>query len=282
VPLSFYVVGLQALFISCVCDQCCPAVLIICVRLLYVARPPGNGRGPGNGELKDAHGLGKSRGLGDGGLGDIHFCADADNVVEPDDVGGTHADAAEARRGADAGFLGRAVNVYVAAVGVAVARFEAFEPEDSGNDGVAARSIGEEDFAGLALVLEDGAGGSMATNLSSDLEFAERGAATAGSIAETEPGGGYPILGNGAIILEDEHALVRDANDDAVSDILFGATGKEDEKCEGKQEAAGRRHETPGKLAEETEVARAVGMRLAVHRGKIEYVSRAGCGEFSS
>ena len=199
--------------------------------------------------MRDRHGLGKPRGLGDGLLGDVHFRADADDVIKLDDIGAAHADTAEAGGRADAPLLGRAVNVNVPAVGVAVAGLEALEPEDSGNDRVAAGSIGPEDFAGLALVLEDGAGGRVAADFSGDPEFAQRRAAAAGSVTQAELGSGYRVLGDRTAFIEEELTLLRDADDDAMPGVLLGATGEEEEEEDGDwaedgiQQAAGRRHE---------------------------------------
>jgi hypothetical protein len=188
----------------------------------------------------DADGLGEARGLSDGLLGDVHLGADADDVIELDYIGRTHPDATEAGGRADLALLGGAVDVDVAVVCIAVAGLEAAEPEDARDDGVAARGVGLENFAGLVLVFEDGASGGVATDFSGDLEFAERGAAAAGAIAEAEFGGRDLVLRDGVAILEDEHALLGDADDDAVIGVLLSATREEEnEETEEAESEAG-------------------------------------------
>jgi hypothetical protein len=112
--------------------------------------------------------------------------ADGDLIEELDDIPGTHPDAAPAHGLADGPFLGGAVDVDAAAAGVAVLGLEAIEPDDAGDDGVAARGVDGEDLAGGGAVADDGAGGQVFADLIADAQLAKGGAVTIEAIAGAE------------------------------------------------------------------------------------------------
>jgi hypothetical protein len=105
----------------------------------------------------------------------VHQGAAADLIVHFDDIAAGHADAAVAGGRAEFVFLRGAVDVDEAAESVVVAGFEAAEPEDAGDDGVASRGIGSDDFAGRSAAFEFHAGGLACADFVGDREAAERG-----------------------------------------------------------------------------------------------------------
>ncbi len=160
-------------------------------------------------------------------IDNIHHCASANDVVKLDDVGGGHANAAVADGGADAIFLGGAMDVNMAGKGARVGFFQSIEPENAGNDGIASRSVGREDFASAAAAFKDGAEWGVVADFFAYAMFAKRSGVTAGAIAETEFRGGDRILGDNGAALKDPHFLIGDTDDYFVGTIWKDTSAEE-------------------------------------------------------
>lgn len=151
---------------------------------------------------------------------------------ELDHVVGLHADAAVAGRGADAPFLGGAVDVDVAAVGAGVLAFQAVQPDDAADDGVASGGVWPKDFAGALPVLEDGSGGSARANFFAHFEAAQRGGVAAGPVAEAKFRGGDGIFGGEVALGVEAQFLIGNADDDLMVAVAIGAASEEQEETE--------------------------------------------------
>lgn len=114
------------------------------------------------------------------------------------------------------------MDVDVAAVGICVPTFLAFQPENPGDDGVATGGVDGDDFAGGAAAFEFHAHGLTGTDFFGDFESAQGGTVGAGDVSEGEAGGGDGEGGEKLVLLEDSHALFRDRDDDAVAAVGTG------------------------------------------------------------
>lgn len=135
------------------------------------------------------------------------------------------------------------MDVDVAAVGVGVPAFFAFEPEDAGDDGIATGGVDGDDFAGRASAFEFHAHGLTGADFFGDFESAQGGAVGAGDVTEGEAGGGDGEGGEELLLFEDGHALFGDGDDDAVAAV--GAGGEQSE-AGGQEEEGGSGDERHG------------------------------------
>ncbi len=103
------------------------------------------------------------------------------------------------------------MDVDAAGVGVFVLGLEAIEPDDAGDDGIAAGGVDGDDLAGGGAMADDGAGGEIAADFIADAKIAERGLVAAPAVAGAVAGGGDGEAGNELAIADDGEALVRDA-----------------------------------------------------------------------
>jgi len=146
--------------------------------------------------------------------GNDDFSPHWDLVVEVDDISHPHANAAVASRLAEAVLFGGAVNVDVASKGMAVLAFEAPQPEDAGDNRIAARRIGGQDLAVPLAALQNGPGRQAVANFGDDFMPAKGGAATAGFVANTEFGGGDGVLLHQVAVLVVAELLFLHGDDD--------------------------------------------------------------------
>jgi hypothetical protein len=134
------------------------------------------------------------------------------------------------------------VDVNVAAEGVDVALLKAAQLKDAGDDGIAARGVGREDFASGTPVFEDGAERSALADLACDLQITDRGGVGAKTIAYAVPRGGHREAGDGVAVLHDGYTLIRDADDGAPASLggteAQGEQKKEAEKSNRAKHAA--------------------------------------------
>ncbi len=102
--------------------------------------------------------------------------------------------------------------------------------EDAGDDRVAPRSVGLEDFASRAPAFENGAERHAIADFCGDFHHAQRSLVAARAIADAELGSGDRKLGEREAILDHRETLVGNADDDE------GIGGKQRpgkrEKCE--------------------------------------------------
>ena len=74
-----------------------------------------------------------------------------------------------------------------------IGSLEAAQPNDAGDDGVAAGRVGSEDFAGPAAIMKNRADWSMVADFLRDLKRAKRGGQAAPAIPEAVFGSGNRI-----------------------------------------------------------------------------------------
>ena len=120
------------------------------------------------------------------------------------------------------------MDVDVAGEGVGIAGFTAAEPEDAGDDGIAAWRIDGNDLARGATAFEFHARGLASADLLGDLQAAQRGAVGAGNVTESELGGGDGEGGEQLVAPKHSQALIGNGNQDAV--LVVGAGGKQKEE----------------------------------------------------
>jgi len=106
------------------------------------------------------------------------------------------------------------VNVDAAAAGVLVLRLGPIEPDEAGDNGIAAGGVYREDFACGGAVANDGARAEVGADLVADAEIAERGLVAAIIIASAEARGGDGIAREQLSIVDDGEALLGDADED--------------------------------------------------------------------
>src|SRR5213083_553989 len=89
---------------------------------------------------------------------DCYCRSDSYDVVQLDDVAGTHPDAAVTRGRADSPFLWRAVDVNVPCKRVCILRFKSTQPQDPRHDRVPTWRVGQDNLASATPVFEYRAG----------------------------------------------------------------------------------------------------------------------------
>src|SRR2546421_4835085 len=79
---------------------------------------------------------------------DLHNCAERQLRIKGGDIGGFHSNTTVAGRPADRFLLRRAVNVDAPVISMRVCSFQTAEPDNAGDDGIAAWRIRLQNFAG--------------------------------------------------------------------------------------------------------------------------------------
>jgi len=146
---------------------------------------------------------------------DLHRAAEWRHIEELDDIPGAHPDAAVAGWAADEVFHRRAVDVNVAAEGVGVLELRAAQPEDAGDDGVAAGGVRAEDFARPLAMAEDCAERGAVPNFAGDFHAAKRGGEAVKIVPDAVAGSGNGKGGKGPAIFDDGDLLIGDTDDEA-------------------------------------------------------------------
>src|ERR1700745_771721 len=80
--------------------------------------------------------------------------SDSHDIVQLDDVAGTHPDAAVTRRRSDSPFLWRTVDVNIPRKRIRILRFKSPLPQEPRHDRIPTRRIGQNDFASAPPVFE--------------------------------------------------------------------------------------------------------------------------------
>ena len=163
---------------------------------------------------------------------DLHFRADSDGVVEMDHVVRFHPHAAEARGRSDFPLLSGSVNVDGAAVGVAILRFETFEPEDARDDRVAARRVGFHDFARRKAGVKLHPRRLSVADFFCDFQPPERRGAAAGSVAEAELRSGNRVARDLHAFAVHDHLFISHADFDRVDFIASGARSQQERETQ--------------------------------------------------
>src|SRR5690349_16620875 len=122
--------------------------------------------------------------------------SDSHDIVQLDDVAGTHSDAAITRRRSDSPFLWRTVDVNVSRKRVRILCFKSTQPQDPRHDRIATRRIGQNDFASAPPVFEYRARWSIVTDFLRNLQLSEWRSLAAWAIAETKLGRRDRICGH--------------------------------------------------------------------------------------
>lgn len=157
--------------------------------------------------------------------------ADADVVEHFDDVSHAHADATVAGRAAEIFFLRRAVDVNVTLIGVAIVRFEPFQPHDAGDDGITARCVWLDHFTIPTAAFHDGSFWQSMTDFCDNFMFAQRGAVAAGAISQTKFGGGdFVCFQQMPLFIVDAHLLIPNTDDDI--SVFWGGFARGKNECE--------------------------------------------------
>ena len=161
----------------------------------------------------------------------------SNGVEQLDDITRSHANASEADRLPNIPLLGGAVNVDVSGKGIAVAGFEALQPEDARDDRITAGGVHRQNLAGRHAAFENGSSGHVITDFFPHAEFADWRGIRATGIAETEFRGGDREGARGFSIAEQNHLLVGSADDHLV--LRIG--GAADEEKGGADQKSGTR-----------------------------------------
>lgn len=157
----------------------------------------------------------------------VDFTADAHFFVEPGDVDGAHAHASVAGWGSEFVFFGSAVDVNVPAVGTSVMGLKPAQPEDAGDDGVAAGRVNGDDFSGGDAAVEFHSQRLAGAVLFCDCMFSQGGAVTASTGTQPILGGGNFKKTNGVFVFEHGHALVCGTDNDAMPCVCLSAANEE-------------------------------------------------------
>src|ERR1043166_9178617 len=150
---------------------------------------------------------------------DRDFGPPTDDIVKLNDVARTHAHASVAGRPANISFLGRAVNVNEAAVGIRILRFPSPQPKNSRHNRITARRIRRKNFTRRPAVLESRSAGCGAANLFRNFQFAKRRAAAARQISEGKLRRRNGIGCEKSAIIEQGQPLLGHADDDVVASV---------------------------------------------------------------
>jgi len=118
------------------------------------------------------------------------------------------------------------MDVNIATEGVAVSRFEAFEPEDAADDGIAARRIDGQHFSRGAPRFEDRASRSAATDFFAYSQKPERRGVAVRRVPDSELGGRDRVSRDLDVISQNDHLLIGGANTDYVA-VVSGTTCKD-------------------------------------------------------
>ena len=119
---------------------------------------------------------------------DSYGRSNGDGIKDFDNVSRSHSHTSKTAGCSDHPLLRGAVNVDAACSSVLVARFDAFQPEDAGDNGIATTSVPWDDFAAKVSSLEDGSHGKVVAQLHTDTEPPERRLVAVGSVSETKFG----------------------------------------------------------------------------------------------
>ena len=95
---------------------------------------------------------------------DLHNRTNGQLLIKRRDVGRFHSNTTVAGRPPDRFLLRRSVNVNAPVIGVRVCSFQPAQPDDTGNDRIAARRVRLQNFAGEPAVVENRAGRSAVTD----------------------------------------------------------------------------------------------------------------------
>ncbi len=167
-------------------------------------------------------------------LSDFNAGSYPDPVEEFDHVTGAHTHTPVTGGRADLVLLGCPMDVDGPSVSAPVLRFQPFEPENAGDNGVASRGVDRNDFACGPAALEFHAERSALADLLGDLQVAQRGRATARPIPKAELGGRDRICGNRSSPFIDDHALVGRTNPYGV-DAILGAGSQKQKEAQGEE-----------------------------------------------
>jgi hypothetical protein len=173
--------------------------------------------------LRDSHGQRWRQGI----RSDENFRIQTNGVEEFDDILGFHANTTIAYGPADIALLGRAMNVDIAAVGIAIFVIKTFQPENARNDGITTRRIHREDFASGLAAFENRSGRQTMANFFFYAQYAKRRGVGTGPVANAEFGSGHRVNREGLAIAENEHFLICNAHDHSMA-IIGDASGEQD------------------------------------------------------
>ncbi len=146
-------------------------------------------------------------------------------LVEVGYVFAAHANAAEGGWGAKAAFFWGAVNVNGAAESILIAGLCAGQPEDAGDDWVAARSIWRDDFPSGTAVLEDAADWSVATNFFGHLHSSKWGAVAIRPVAHAKFRSRYFVSFDRRAVTDKQHFLIAHADDHFIPVVFSEGQG---------------------------------------------------------
>src|SRR6266550_2265690 len=148
--------------------------------------------------------------------GNLYECPNGDAIVKCGNIARLHSNAAVAGRTADALLLRRAMNVNATLKGMRVLRLESAQPDDTSDHRVAPGSIGLKNFPGQSPLVEDCAGGRVATNFFLDGEVTQRSCHSPPVIANPEHGGGHRVSRYFPAVLNKHQLLITYADDHLV------------------------------------------------------------------
>lgn len=147
-----------------------------------------------------------------------------DAIVEIDDLPGFHADTSVADGAADVAFFRRAVDVNVALIGVAIARFQAAKPKDPRYNRISPRRVGRQNFASRFAAFENGPRWLSGSDFLGDLHPSDRRPVAAGLAAETVLRRRDTVVCNRLAVMFEHGALFGDADVKNVGGVFTQTT----------------------------------------------------------
>ena len=151
---------------------------------------------------------------------DLHNRTNGQLRIKRRDIGRFHSNTTVAGRPANCFLLRRSVNVNASVISMRVGSFQPAQPDNAGDDRIAARRVRLQNFAGKPAVVENRAGRSVVTDFLSNLESAKRRRHRAPSIPKPEFGGRNGVNCGIAAVVEEHQFLIAHTNDHVCLDQL--------------------------------------------------------------